>query len=92
MTGDVAFAARDKATGALLTLKKSSVNTALDDDEFAEQMMQKLVEHQVKDTTSPYAGAFIEGFGDDRRIGQFTMQESILTMQQFLKKSPNAKT
>lgn len=34
LTGDVTLAARDKATGALLTVKKSSVNTALDDDEF----------------------------------------------------------
>ena len=34
LTGDMTLASRDKATGALLTIKKSSVNTALDDDEF----------------------------------------------------------
>lgn len=34
LTGDVAVVARDKVTGALLTLKKSGLNTALDDDEF----------------------------------------------------------
>ena len=50
-----------------------------------EKMMQKLVEHQVADSTSQYFGAFAEGFGDDRRIGQFTMQESIITMQDYLK-------
>ncbi len=34
LTGDVMVQARDKVTTGLLTLKKSSLNTALDDDEF----------------------------------------------------------
>lgn len=34
LTGDVTVQARDKVTTGLLTLKKSGLNTALDDDEF----------------------------------------------------------
>ncbi|RJQ15945.1 hypothetical protein C4573_07380 [Candidatus Woesearchaeota archaeon] len=59
---------------------------ALDDKEFSEQMMQKLIEQQVSNNQSAYYGAFPEGYGNESVIGQFTLQESILTMQEFLKK------
>jgi endo-1,4-beta-D-glucanase Y len=57
---------------------------ALDDREFADAMMFKLTSMQVMDATSPINGAFLEGAGKDLRAGQFTIQESILTMQEYL--------
>lgn len=58
---------------------------ALGDEAFGEQMMNKLIEHQDTNTKSPYYGAFLEGHENERLISQFTMQESILTIQDFLK-------
>ena len=57
----------------------------LDDREFADAVMRDLLEFQVNDTASPVLGAFPEGGGDTLRVGQFTMQESIITMQAYLK-------
>lgn len=49
--------------------------------EFAEEMIEKLLAYQ--ESTGPNAGGIIEGEGDNRRVGQFTMQESILTLQSY---------
>ena len=57
---------------------------ALSDTDFANAMLKKLVEHQITDKKSKLYGSFPEGNGDNLRIGQFTMQESILTLQAFL--------
>jgi len=61
----------------------------LNDPDFAKQMIAKLLEHQVNDNASLYYGAFPEDYKSSKRIGQFTMQESILTMQDYLKKYGN---
>lgn len=57
---------------------------ALGDKEFADEMISKLLASQVTDEESPLYGAFPEGAGDELRVGQFTMQESILTLQDYL--------
>ncbi len=57
---------------------------ALDDREFADAMMFKLLSMQVMDASSPVNGAFLEGAGKDLRAGQFTTQEAILTMQEYM--------
>lgn len=59
--------------------------THLGEKTFAEAMMQELNELQVMERDSEYYGAIPEGSADDLRIGQFTMQESILTMQSYKK-------
>jgi endo-1,4-beta-D-glucanase Y len=59
---------------------------ALNDKGFSEQMIKKLTEHQVADNQSDLFGAFPEEYGNDTRIGQFTMQESIITMQDYANK------
>jgi|GEM_PF-5642932 len=56
---------------------------ALDDKDFSESMIQKLVDKQISDNSSRYFGAFPEGNMGEVRVGQFTMQESILSMQDF---------
>lgn len=58
---------------------------ALGDEAFSEQMINKLFEHQETNSKSDYFGAFLEGYENERLISQFTMQESILTIQDFLK-------
>lgn len=58
----------------------------LEDWEFSEQMMDELLKYQeIKD--HQLLGAIIEGSARDRRVGQFTMQESILTMQDYARNS-----
>lgn len=57
---------------------------ALDDEAFADEMVRQLLAKQVNDPRSPLEGSFAEGSGRDLRAGQFTMQESILTMQEYL--------
>lgn len=64
---------------------------ALGDIEFADRMMGKLLEKQVTDEKSPLFGAFPEGHGENLRIGQFTMQESIITMQDYLRSKEQGK-
>jgi len=59
---------------------------ALNDKTFSDAMMQKLVEKQINDTSSQFYGAFPEDYKNASRIGQFTMQESILTMQAYVNK------
>jgi endo-1,4-beta-D-glucanase Y len=59
---------------------------ALNDKDFSEKMMQKLTDEQMSDTKSQFFGSFPEDYGNGKRVGQFTMQESILTMQKFLEK------
>jgi endo-1,4-beta-D-glucanase Y len=58
---------------------------ALGDKTFADAMINKLVAGQVTDEASPLYGAFPEGGGVESRVGQFTMQESIITLQDYLK-------
>ena len=62
---------------------------ALDDKSFSELMMQKLVKHQISDNESILFGSFPEGSGNETKVGQFTMQESILAMQDFNEKIKN---
>ncbi|MBI2546786.1 hypothetical protein HYV81_06430 [Candidatus Woesearchaeota archaeon] len=62
---------------------------ALGDYKFADAMVQKLTEFQVMDKDSPHYGAIPEGDENERRIGQFTMQESILTLQDYVKSRGN---
>jgi len=57
---------------------------ALDDKEFSDKMIRKLLEKQQQE--GPHAGAFPEGFGTTERIGQFTMQESIITLHDYVAK------
>jgi endo-1,4-beta-D-glucanase Y len=59
---------------------------ALDDREFSEAMMNKLIEKQSADNSSRLFGAFTEQYKGHEAAGQFTMQESILTMQAFSEK------
>ena len=56
---------------------------ALGDEDFARTMLLKLTQAQVSDPNSPLYGAIPEGAPTEQRIGQFTMQESILTMQAY---------
>jgi len=56
---------------------------ALNDKEFSDEMIQKLIEKQVNDNSSLSFGSFPEDYKNYTRIGQFTMQESILTMQAY---------
>jgi endo-1,4-beta-D-glucanase Y len=58
---------------------------ALNDKPFSQAMIQKLLSLQVLDSTLPIFGAFPEYYGQQVRVGQFTMQESILTMQDYMK-------
>jgi len=58
---------------------------ALDDKEFAGEMIDKLISKQVLDQQSSYYGGFPEGSLGEMRIGQFTVQESILTLQDYEK-------
>jgi endo-1,4-beta-D-glucanase Y len=59
---------------------------ALNDKDFSDKMIQKLIEKQVNDTSSKFYGSFPEDYKNDSRVGQFTMQESILTMQAYSNK------
>ena len=56
----------------------------LGDKDFAEKMVNKMLDKQVMDSSQLY-GSFPEGIKNGVRVGQFTMQESILTLQQFIK-------
>jgi endo-1,4-beta-D-glucanase Y len=57
---------------------------ALGDTEFADAMVARLLEHQVTTCNSSLFGAIPEGSDSTLRVGQFTMQESILTLQAWL--------
>jgi endo-1,4-beta-D-glucanase Y len=57
---------------------------ALNDDEFADQMIEELISKQITNETNELHGALLEGGGLDTRVGQFTMQESIITLQDYL--------
>jgi len=62
---------------------------ALNDTDFSQKMMQKLIDKQISDNSTQYFGAFPEDYENTSRVGQFTMQESILTMQDFADKIKN---
>ncbi len=58
---------------------------ALGDKEFSKTMVEELMKKQVSNQQSPLYGAIPEGTPSHQRIGQFTMQESILTLQAYTK-------
>lgn len=74
---------RDESPWVYALVGRAAVE--LGDEEFSKIMLQHLMDNQVSDQQSPLYGAIPESKDiDDRRIGQFTMQESILTMQAFI--------
>lgn len=56
----------------------------LGDKDFAEKMVNKMLDKQVMNTSLLY-GSFPEDSKGGMKVGQFTMQESILTLLQFIK-------
>ena len=58
---------------------------ALGDKDLADAFMQRLLSYQEKDETSAFYGAFTEG-GMNKKAGQFTNQEAIITLQAYLNK------
>ena len=62
--------------------------SALGDDSFAMIMERRMRDFQDLDSESPSYGAFIEGAVGDERVGQFTMQEAILTLQEIQNMAP----
>lgn len=59
---------------------------ALGDEDASRKFVNKLVTFQVTDSTSPLYGSFPEGIGEVPRVGQFTMQESIITLQAYMER------
>lgn len=57
---------------------------ALEDEEFSDSMIFELMQMQDLDEDSDSYGAFLEGGEGNKRAGQFTIQESILTLQQYV--------
>jgi endo-1,4-beta-D-glucanase Y len=58
---------------------------SLGDKEFSDGMIYKLLEKQITNPESRFFGAFPEGDKEYRmKIGQFTLQESILTLQDYV--------
>lgn len=57
----------------------------LNDLQFSQKMVAELLKYQILE--DELFGAIIEGDGREKRVGQFTMQESILTLQDFEKNS-----
>jgi endo-1,4-beta-D-glucanase Y len=57
--------------------------SALGERSFAQIMERRMLNLQDDNLLSPYYGAFPEGAKGDERVGQFTMHEAILTMQQM---------
>lgn len=57
---------------------------ALGDKEFADILIDKLLESQINDKSSLLYGAIPEGSKEDPVVTQFTMQESILTLQAYI--------
>ncbi len=57
--------------------------SALGEESFANIMENRMRSFQDLDRDSPHYGAFIEGSDEDARVGQFTMQEAILTLQEI---------
>src|SRR3989344_920023 len=55
----------------------------MEDEEFSKQIIDKLLNSQVNDENSQLFGAFPEPDKDLTKVSQFTMQESILTLQDF---------
>ncbi|MBI2144743.1 hypothetical protein HYU18_00295 [Candidatus Woesearchaeota archaeon] len=62
---------------------RAAVN--LEDWDFSHTLKDKLLEYQDFNASSPFYGAFPEGRKPDLRVGQFTMQETILTLQGFMR-------
>jgi endo-1,4-beta-D-glucanase Y len=55
----------------------------LNDRALANDMIRMLLEEQETDRSSVFYGSFPEGQGEMRRAGQFTLQESIITLQDY---------
>jgi hypothetical protein len=60
---------------------------ALGDKAFGQLMLDKMLMTQDEDPKSDAYGALIEGAAGDERVGQFTNQEAILTLQESLGKA-----
>ena len=58
---------------------------SLQDNDFADKIINKLLEKQVTDEKSILYGSFPEPVLNGIKAGQFTLQESILTLQQYVK-------
>ena len=61
---------------------------SLDDEEFSVAMVDRLLDFHVQDPRSRMYGAIVEGEEDSPRVGQFTLQESLLTLQDFIREYP----
>lgn len=61
---------------------------ALGDKSFAQIMERRMLNFQDTDPNSPHYGAIVEGAQGDERVGQFTMQEAILSMQELQNMAP----
>jgi endo-1,4-beta-D-glucanase Y len=56
----------------------------LGEEEFASELIDRLIAMQDVDPESPFFGSFPEGGSGDSRSGQFTVQESIITLQRYV--------
>lgn len=72
----------DESTWVYALVGRAAI--ALGDEEFADKMVDRLVERQVNDPSSDLYGAFLEGPEDSLAASQFTIQESILTLQAYM--------
>jgi endo-1,4-beta-D-glucanase Y len=61
---------------------------ALDETAFARIMERRMLNYQDLDNSSMTYGAIVEGGQGTETVGQFTMHESILTMQEIQGKAP----
>jgi endo-1,4-beta-D-glucanase Y len=61
---------------------------ALGEKPFAQLMERRMLDYQDLDEKSPLYGAIVEGGQNDERVGQFTMQEAILTLHEMQGKAP----
>ena len=58
---------------------------SLDDESFADSMIYELLKKQEINKDSDLYGGFVEGPKNNQKVGQFTMQESILTLQEYIR-------
>lgn len=59
---------------------------ALGDETFSNQMIGKLITFQNMNQSSFFYGAFVEGSKEEPQATQFTIQESIITLQAYIDK------
>lgn len=58
---------------------------SLNDESFADSMIYELLKKQEINNDSDLYGGFVEGPKNNQKVGQFTMQESILTLQEYIR-------